>query len=447
MFHYTEVGNAYCFDYELLTQLLLCKELQEDLLRHLSKLERAVLLAERTSYDLAPDKPGQRLAWASGHHPQLEGPESWSTASVYHFTYALDRLVAEGIRRELFKALGLVYPGPPSGPSEMPPGEGIGSFASKNFLDADLVLPSGKTESLKEILAKRFVFPIAREADLVEHGGQLSKRTPMSAILFGPPGTSKTQLAKIISGYLGWPLVSIDPSFIVQEGLDKVQAMANRLFSMLESVEQVVVLLDEFDEMGRDRSDNEDLLSRFITTAMLPKLAAINDARKIVFLLATNYVRGFDAAFSRGGRFDMRVQVMQPNLGQKLANKPWHAVFSEKLGLLGAADKAKVEKNIARLTYLETEELVQELMLASDAKAVVAAAALADKNGTLSKANSDKYDEEADAPRSSDKPSGDDGKTSGSSKAQTGRRKKPPTWADTCSRDRQEIRIPALPAS
>ncbi len=91
--------------------------------------------------------------------------------------------------------------------------------------------------------------------------------------------------------------------------------MANRLFNMLETVEEVVVLLDEFDEMGRDRSETT-ILSRFITTAMLPRLAAINDQRKIVFLL-TNYVRNFDAAFSRDGRFDMRIQVMPPNLQGK----------------------------------------------------------------------------------------------------------------------------------
>ena len=64
------------------------------------------------------------------------------------------------------------------------------------------------------------------------------------------------------------------------------------------------------------------MLSRFITTAMLPKLAAINKERKIVFLLATNFISGFDAAFRRGGRFDMLLQVMPPNLAAKLSADP-----------------------------------------------------------------------------------------------------------------------------
>jgi hypothetical protein len=44
-----------------------------------------------------------------------------------------------------------------------------------------------------------------------------------------------------------------------------------------------IMLLDEFDEMGRDRARNRELLSRFITTAMLPKLARINEERKSSF--------------------------------------------------------------------------------------------------------------------------------------------------------------------
>jgi SpoVK/Ycf46/Vps4 family AAA+-type ATPase len=107
-------------------------------------------------------------------------------------------------------------------------------------------------------------------------------------------------------------VLSVDPSYLVQDGLEHLYARANRLFSMLAIAEQIVVLLDEFDEMGRERTVAPDVLSRFITTSMLPKLAAINDERKIVFLLATNYVSQFDAAFSRGGRFDMLLQIMPP---------------------------------------------------------------------------------------------------------------------------------------
>src|SRR5207253_5848743 len=108
---------------------------------------------------------------------------------------------------------------------------------------ADLIKEDGTQASLRRTIAETFVFPIAKESSRVSKGGKLPATTPMSGIFFGPPGTSKTRLAMHISEYLGWPLLSVDPSYLVQDGLDKIQAIANRVFSMLAITEQVVVLL------------------------------------------------------------------------------------------------------------------------------------------------------------------------------------------------------------
>ncbi len=282
LFHYPDVGNAQCFDYELLTQLLSCEQLQDELLLFLPQLQLAALQLRHASFDLGFTKVGPAVGWASGHHPQIAGPESWSTACVYHFVHTLDRLAAEAIRRALFAELRIVYAAPARVTR-------MSEDFAPDFLDANVKV-GDNILSLRDTLRDKFVLPIYHEKATVASGGRLPRTTPMSAILFGPPGTSKTQLAKQISNFLGWPLLSVDPSYLVQDGLENLYARANRLFSMFAIVEQTVVFLDEFDEMGRDRMQSQDLLSRLITTSMLPKLAAINDERKIVFLLATNYV-------------------------------------------------------------------------------------------------------------------------------------------------------------
>jgi hypothetical protein len=366
LFHYANVGNAYCFEYELLTQLLRCRQLRNELLPFISPyIERAAYRLESTGYDLNPDRPNTAIGWPSGHHPQIEGPESWSTASVYDFAYASNTLVAEAIRRVVFEELGVIY---------LPPTKsrfrGRDDFAKKGFLDADLTQLNKPRVSLRKTIAESFVYPIAQEVDSVDRGFSLKATTPMSAILFGPPGTSKTQLARLISEYLGWPLLSVDPSYLVQEGVDRIQAQANRLFSMLTMSEQIVALLDEFDEMGRDRARNQELLSRFITTAMLPKLVSINKERKIVFLLATNYISGFDAAFRRGGRFDMLVQVMPPNTASKLKRWPALRTGYERLS---AENQRLARSMIADLTFLECEQLSAKLQSISRVDEILAA--------------------------------------------------------------------------
>ncbi len=450
MFHYKSVGSAYCFDYEVLAQLLLCVPLRDELLRYIPKLNRSVANLTNTFFDLEPTDPEKKIAWASGHHPQIEGPESWSTASVYDFAHALDRLVAEAIRRTIFSELKVIYPGPPAS-AKIPPKTGFEGFAEK-FLDADLRLSSGKPLGLRGALAQRFVFPIAREAERVGKGGQLSDTTPMSAIFYGPPGTSKTQLAKIIAGYLNWPLLSVDPSYVVQEGLDKVQAMANRLFEMLIASEQVVVLLDEFDEMGRDRSGNDNLLSRFITTAMLPKLAAINKERKIVFLLATNYLRNFDAAFRRGGRFDMQLQIMPPNLSAKLnadqkAFPKWSSVLKNALVVAGESppyakrgfvpeeDALTLAEKIEELTFLETQKLVSELEHLTIKADIIAAIERAWDVSTLKK-NNDGGRNKHEAVTEGEHPSD---ASPGQSQIEPAH---PKRWRDTSNEESKEITLP-----
>src|SRR4051812_16173556 len=89
---------------------------------------------------------------------------------------------------------------------------------------------------------------LAEEADSIADGRQFKKGTPRSAIFFGPPGTSKTELSKKIAEFIGWPHLPVDPSLLLRNGMDGIQAEANTIFRMLEETERVVVLFDEFDE-------------------------------------------------------------------------------------------------------------------------------------------------------------------------------------------------------
>jgi SpoVK/Ycf46/Vps4 family AAA+-type ATPase len=141
--------------------------------------------------------------------------------------------------------------------------------------------------------------------------------------------------------------------------MDGVYAEADRIFGMLAIVERIVVLLDEFDEMVRARESATDVLSRFLTTAMLPKLNKINDNRRLVFVVATNHIQAFDVAIRRPGRFDVILQVMPPTPDEKL--RKWDRL--SKLTARGISSPELKEK-LAPLTYAETEILVRRLELA-----------------------------------------------------------------------------------
>lgn len=349
LFHYPTVGSAHCFDYELLVQLIGEPNLEQRVLKYIDKLATAATGCRDTSYRLAANATG----WSSGHHPQVLGPESWSTASVYHFAHVFERLLAEQIRRSTFEYLNVPYRRPEPRTDYPDPFE-------NGFLDCIVVL-DGVKRSLKTTVNDKILKPIIEEEKrhTVESGGKLAKTTPMSMIFFGPPGTSKTTLAEKIRDVLGWPLLAIDPSQFVKEGIDGVYAEANRVFGMLAILERVVVLLDEFDEMVRERgSVASDSLSRFLTTAMLPKLIKINENRRLLVIVATNHLEAFDVAISRPGRFDAILQVMPPTSVEKVKRWP---VLKKTLTV------AEQKKKLTPLTYAECELLANKLNGVSDA--------------------------------------------------------------------------------
>ena len=119
---------------------------------------------------------------------------------------------------------------------------------------------------------------------------------------------------------------------------------------------------------------------------MLPKLATINESRKLVFILATNYIGGFDAAFSQGGRFDVLVQVMPPTVDAKVGNdkspglqRAWATLSAEQRGELGPI--------LSDLTYPECAELDERLRSLASADGAASAIKTAQAHGILAQQN------------------------------------------------------------
>ena len=170
---------------------------------------------------------------------------------------------------------------------------------------------------------------------------------PLSALLFGPPGTSKTQIAKVIAAELHWPLVQIDPSHFLQSSFQNIYIQAEKVFEDVTDLAGAVVFFDEMDALVQKRDDEQspiDTESKFLTTFMLPKLAKLHDLGRVVFLMATNFQADFDDAIKRAGRFDLLLCMGPPTLAAKCAGI--HVFY-------GPKEKATTDTKAAGKTILE----------------------------------------------------------------------------------------------
>jgi len=356
IFHYPRVGNAYCYDFEVLTSVLepeVREPLKEALLLHVPQFAKAVERLARTSQEVARGV----YAWPSGHHPLVKGPESWTTASVFHFLFNLDLLLAEALRRSVFASLERPYVAAPRGASET-------SWAEFWDCPLDITKSDG---GLKEYLKDEFGAKVRAHAPRVAEGLSLPKPEDgviTSAILYGPPGTSKSRIAKNLAESIGWRVLEIDPSHFAKKGLDQVPAEVDRIFDMLGEMEEVVIFVDEFDEMVRERGSDPESFSRMLTTIMLPKLQRIGDRRRCLILMATNHLEQFDAAIRRPGRFDAIIPILPPTWAAKeadLSDRPGHqllkAIGNSNLDVTVQDERKKARDVLASLTYLEFKDV------------------------------------------------------------------------------------------
>lgn len=170
------------------------------------------------------------------------------------------------------------------------------------------------------------VAPDIREAmqDLaygIEHHAALSEQgfsLPRGVLLFGPPGTGKTQIARTLANEAKCHFVSVTTAelkagFIGQSG-QRVKA----LFDDARAHAPTIVFLDELDALAGDRGQSDSYVQELVTQ-LLQEMDGVQDqsATPVVVIGATNRPDVLDAAIL--SRFAERYEVALPDADQRAA--------------------------------------------------------------------------------------------------------------------------------
>lgn len=129
-------------------------------------------------------------------------------------------------------------------------------------------------------------------------------------IFYGPPGCGKTSAAEAIAAELGVPLVVVRLDAIVSSYLGQTAGNLRRIFEYASSA-QWVVLFDEFDALGRERSDpNEHGEIKRVVNSFLQLLDSY--AGPGMLIAATNHEETLDRGLWR--RFDEVLEFPLPTV-------------------------------------------------------------------------------------------------------------------------------------
>lgn len=182
---------------------------------------------------------------------------------------------------------------------------------------AEIIFPNvlSKTTPVFHAALERSVHSLLDEWSHVDKLRAAAIRPALSLMLFGNPGTGKTLLAHFISRTLGYPLVVAKLDGLVSSFLGTTARNISNLFAFANRY-KCVLLLDEFDAIGKLRDDPNELgeLKRVVNTL----LQCMDERGPTGFTIAiTNHEKLLDPAVWR--RFDIRIEVPNPDWDTRLA--------------------------------------------------------------------------------------------------------------------------------
>lgn len=165
-------------------------------------------------------------------------------------------------------------------------------------------------DEAKQTIQERIVLPLQHKEVYEKYG----KKVGGGVLLYGLPGTGKTMFAQAVASELNAKFFNIKCSDIMSKWYGESEQRIKKLFSDARKSEVSVVFFDEFDAIGKSRSENE---SNDIATVqeILAQMQGVEQGKNIMLVLAaTNCPWNLDSALLRPGRFHEKIYIPLPDL-------------------------------------------------------------------------------------------------------------------------------------
>ncbi|MCD7457058.1 AAA ATPase cdc48 [Datura stramonium] len=138
-------------------------------------------------------------------------------------------------------------------------------------------------------------------------------KPPKGILLYGPPGSGKTTIARAVANETGAFFLIINGPEIMSKMAGESEGNLRKVFDEAQKNAPSIIFIDEIDSIAPKREKTHGEVERRIVSQLLTLMDGLKSRAHVIVMAATNRPNSIDPALRRFGRFDREIDIGVPD--------------------------------------------------------------------------------------------------------------------------------------